>query len=297
MNTVHVKKLLPALGAAFLWAVVGFISLWVFKSDPELNSLGMAFVRVIVNLVFVVAMHSLFLKRPGLPWGNGSRKLWLWGFLGAATITSFFASVQSVGAGEATLLQGSQGILVALLAPKILGERAEVIAIVGAFLGIVGLLFLFGPNLGVNLDPGKGWGLFSGLTAGSAYLLLAKERGRHSPETIGFYWCVVSFLVICVLLALSGNQLPWRGSTLAALTAGGLIASVAQWLTTFAYEQAPAPYVSATNYLVPMFSFLLEFLVFKIDMSIHTAIATVLIFCSGFVLPLLGLSFRKGKQS
>jgi len=292
---VLVRKLLPALGAAVLWAMVGFVSLWNFKSDPDLNSLGMAFVRVIVNLAFVLAMHSFFRKKPGLPWGNGSKKLWLWGFLGAATITSFFASVQSVGAGEATLLQGSQGILVALLAPRILRERAEAIAILGAFLGIIGLLFLFGPNLGVNLDPGKGWGLFSGLAAGSAYLLLAKEKGRHSPETIGFYWCVVSLGVICVLLVFSGNQLPWRGSTLALLTAGGLIASVAQWLTTFAYEQAPATYVSATNYLVPMFSFFLEFLIFKRDMSMHTAIAAVLIFCSGFVLPVLGLSLRKGK--
>ncbi len=277
-----------ALLAAFLWAVVGLLTVLGFRQDPALSSFAGTFFRVIVNLSFVLFVHAFLRKKKGLPWGDRSSPLWLWGALGALTITTYFMSVQSLGVGEATLLQGVQGIVVALLAPRFLKQSTSWLSFLAILLGFMGLALLVGGGKSGNYE-GKALALASGIFAGLAYLVLSKERNKHSPEIISFYWCLVSLLAVTTLLLYGNVPLPQQTLTVLPLLAGGIVASIAQWLTTVAYQKAPAVYVSATTYLIPVFCLVGEAVFFRKTISPQTIMASALILGSGILLPILGM--------
>jgi drug/metabolite transporter (DMT)-like permease len=279
------KNLMPAFLAAILWALVSVLTVFIFRIDENLSPMAATFSRVLINLFFVVAIHSIVGKKLRIPWGNRSKFLWIWGFFGALTIASFFLSVKLVGAGEATLLQGVQGMLVAILAPKLLGEKFSSLSIAGSILGILGLFFLFGEQNSAE-GMGRFWGLVSGLSAGFAYLVLANENGKHKLETISFYWCIVSLVFLLFLTPFMETKFSWNSQTILLLVLSGTIATFAQWLTSVAYSRAPASLVSATSYLIPALGFFLEYALFKKEMGLRVLAAAGCIFIAGACIPL-----------
>lgn len=287
---MQTRSLLPAFAAAALWGLAGIFSMTAFRQDAGLTSLSATLSRVVVNLVFVIFIFRIARGGRGLPWSNGSATLWLWGALGSATITSFFFAVRLVGIGEATLLQGAQGIVVAMLSPKVLRQNISGITILGILFGLCGLALLIGESAGNREITGRVWGLVSGASAGFAYILLARNKERHSEETYGFYWCLVSLLVVFGLSSFQSLEWPANPSTFLLLLISGILAASAQWLTSRAYKQVPAALVSATSYLAPMLGFSFECLIYGSQFGPSKILAIFLIVCAGIGFPLWQLN-------
>lgn len=249
------KGLAFALLAVLLWSAAGFLCVRGLDAQRGLSSLEGTLVRIVVNLAFVLFVQLVIRGERRLPWGTGGADLWAWGCLGALTIVTYFASIQALGPGEATLLQGVQGLVVAALAPLLLGQRSGWMSWAAIGGGLFGLRLTLSQSVGSGrVWEGRALALASGIFAGMAYLLLSAVRGKHRPDTISFYWCLVSLVLtvaIAVLwhapLAVNGPALPW-------LAGAGLAGSLAQWFTTLAYESAPAAAVASTAYLIPLLS-------------------------------------------
>lgn len=290
MTVQPIKGFGFALLAALLWSGAGFLVLRGYESGQDVSSLAGTLIRVVVNLGLVLLIHFIRQKEFKLPWGSGTFDLWLWGVLGAFTITSYFASLKEIGAGEATLLQGIQGIVIAILAPSILGQKTGWLSWVAVAGGLWGMFLIVGDKTGgVGQWQGRGLALTSGLCAGSAYLLLSRSRGRHLPRTISFYWCLLSLIVTGGLAIFSHTRIPTHGPALHWLIGAGVAGSFAQWLTTIAYRSAPAALVSATSYLVPVFSVGWECLRDQKSLDPRVAAGSALVLVSGMALPFLSL--------
>jgi len=277
-----------ALAAAVLWSSAGFLCLHGLELESGLSSLAGTLIRVAVNLAFVLFVQFVIRGERRLPWGTGGADLWIWGLLGALTIVTYFASIQALGPGEATLLQGVQGLVVAGLAPLFLGQRSGWMSWTAIGGGILGLrLSLFQDLSAVDQWEGRILALLSGLFAGLAYLLLSSIRGRHKPGTISFYWCIVSLVLAGGLAFLADNSFSIQGPALPWLLGAGLAGSLAQWLTTLAYEEAPAALVASTSYLIPVFSLGWEALARGRHLEGQAWVGAALILVSGMGLPYL----------
>jgi drug/metabolite transporter (DMT)-like permease len=273
-----------AIVSAALWAAVGVILAYTYERDPTVNPLEATFIRIVVNLLLVIVLHRIWRKRAGLPWGDRRPTLWVWGGLGALTICTYFWAVQRVGAAEATLFQGAQVFLIAVLGPKLIGDRFSWLSLCGSILGMFGFYLFF--QIGSPDQWGKMIALGSGVCAGLAYLILANEKNTHSLETIGFYWSICSLLFLGVTSVFVQFSLSWNFPALYLLVGASVLASCAQILTSYSYSRIPAAVASATTYLIPAFAFCLEFLLWQKTIGKQAIAALAIILIAGLVVPL-----------
>ncbi len=278
------KSVGAAFLAAFLWALVGVILMQAFRQDPSLSPLVATLVRILVNLVMVIFIHQFVRGRSGLPWGSGQRMLWVWGGLGALTICTYFGAVQRVGASEANLFQGAQVLLVSALGPSFTGERFSKVSIGASLLGLLGYFLFF--RAGSSDLSGKSIALFSGISAGLAYLVLSRERQKHSLETVGFYWSVCSLFVIGIASLFAEVDFRWNRYSFGLLLFAGVLASVAQYLTSYSYSRIPAAVASSATFLIPLFAFILEFLLWGKTYESLEFLALLIILIAGLSAPI-----------
>jgi S-adenosylmethionine uptake transporter len=283
-----------AVLAALLWSGMGLLVFRGFQAGQEVSSLAATLIRVLVNFAAVLFMQFAVRRERRLPWGDAGLDLWIWGLLGALTITTFLASLRELGSGEATLLQGVQGVVIAALAPLFLKQRPGPYAWIAICGGLWGISLILGRSSG----PQPHWGarslaLASGLSAGAAYLLLSRSRARHHPDTISFYWCLMSLLVTGGLVLYSNTRIPFHGPALPWLVSAGIVGSIAQWLTTIAYKAAPAALVASTSYLVPLFSIAWEVVAEGKAVDSRMGLGCALVLVSGMALPFLRSSLQE----
>jgi drug/metabolite transporter (DMT)-like permease len=282
------KGIAFALLAVLLWSAAGFLCTHGLAAQRGLSSLEGTFVRIVVNLVFVLFVQFVLRGERRLPWGSGGLDLWAWGCLGALTIVTYFASIQALGPGEATLLQGVQGLVVAALAPFLLGQRSGWMSWAAIGGGLFGLRLSLAPSAGNGSAwEGRALALASGVFAGLAYLLLSAVRGKHRPDTISFYWCLVSLLLTLGIALLWRAPLTFAGPALPWLLSAGLAGSLAQWFTTLAYQTAPAAPVASTAYLIPLLSLAWESMEGARHLHGQMLIGAGLVLISGLGLPYL----------
>jgi drug/metabolite transporter (DMT)-like permease len=152
-----------------------------------------------------------------------------------------------------------------------------------------GLAILLLDSGDLQMKEGRAWGLFSGICAGSAYLILAKTKGRHNRLTVSFYWCMCSIIFVAALGIFQGISWPLHHQTYYFLALSGILATCAQWLTTLAYDWAPATTVSATNYLIPGIGFTMEYAVWHKELQSSTLLALAFITLAGIIFPFLAM--------
>src|SRR4051812_46713186 len=70
-------------------------------AEPAFSSLSASFVRVVINMLVVLWMAKRT-KGTNTLVGDRRPSLWVWGMLGAITVSTYVASIQRIGMGEAT---------------------------------------------------------------------------------------------------------------------------------------------------------------------------------------------------
>ena len=103
-------------------------------------------------------------------------------------------------------------------------------------------------------------GILSAASAGIAYTLLRYLKDRESPDTIIFYFSLIS-VVFTAPFALAEYVQP-TFIQLGLLLATGVFASVGQFGITYAYKYAKATEVSIYNYSAIVFGIILGFIFF-----------------------------------
>lgn len=128
-----------ALGTALCWTIVGI----AFESaGKKVGSLSVNYIRLILGFIFI-SIYSFFSRGMILPLDAG-KSIWLWlmasGFIGFFFGDLFlFQSYVEIGSRISSLIMASSPPISALLGYLFLGERLELISLLGMSITIFGI--------------------------------------------------------------------------------------------------------------------------------------------------------------
>jgi drug/metabolite transporter (DMT)-like permease len=179
-------------------------------------------------------------------------------FLVVAT-SLFFASIARIPLAEALALLFCYPLIVSVLSPWLLGERAELGRFVAALVGFGGILVILRPGL-LAMD----WGSILALLAGCAYslyfLATRKLSGTAPPLVTLAYTAVFGAFVLT-----AAAPFYWVRPVLSDVPfmAGiGLSAALGHYLIILAFERAPASVLAPLGYGEIVMATLIGYFVF-----------------------------------
>ncbi len=274
-----------------LSALVGPLFALARAADPALSSLAASCVRVAAQVVFVLVV-TRFVSGSGswrgLILGDGRRLLWIWGFLGAICVASFYASMARIGFGAASVLAAASGILMTALSPFVLGRRIGLAGWLGTGAGLVGVALL---NPGVSLAGGDVWGwifgLVSAMTAALAYLAVARLGEQQHTLTVMSYWAIACVLTHGAAAIVEAPQFPASAAGWSLLAVGGFAACLSQYLMTVAFQRGDTAWLATLSYAAPVASMLLDVGFFAARPTGGEWAGAALIIVAGAAMPLM----------
>ncbi len=177
----------------------------------------------------------------------------LFGFL---AMSGFYYALAHIPLAESVFLGRTQPLILALLAPWVIGEKPShgVWAAIGA--GLLGIVLIMEPSFGWT--PAA-WASIVGASASAmAHLLVRKLNRTDDPATI-----VTNFFVITALLSAAWTGPSFvmpEGNQWLLLLGVAVFSTFGQYLMTLAYRLDNAPVVAAASYASIMFSILYGYL-------------------------------------
>lgn len=179
-----------------------FLLLW--SAGFTFAKLGIAYTGPLMLLALryalaVVVLAVLFLvMRPPLPRTLGEwRHLVVVGFLIQVVYFGLsYLAFRTVSAGVVALIVSLQPVLVALLAPMMLGERVGILRWLGLGLGLLGSVIVIAARASVEIDSALGIVLAVGSLLGMTLAMLYEKRygmAQH-PVTANLVQYLVGFL-------------------------------------------------------------------------------------------------------
>jgi drug/metabolite transporter (DMT)-like permease len=277
------------LTASALFAGMGALIYHVKILDSQASPLTASFVRVVVNLFFVMALASRNGVRQGIfdLFGDKRGSLWARGLFGSLSLITLFVAIHLVGLGEASFLNAFSAIWIAILSPIVLGQPNTKLGWCAISLGLCGLYLLYQPKFGESEFIGRSIGLASGALAGTAHMMVARAGRSNSSITVVFYFCLVATMIHVAWFAATGFVCPVDSKAWFMLITAGLLASVAQILMTKAYQIAPATMISAVNYASPVFNLMIGIFIFSTVPNRRGLTGAAVVVIAGVALPFL----------
>lgn len=229
------------------------------KAAPEIPLLEKVFVRNLISLVIAGAV-ALRMGRPLLGRRSSRPFLLLRSLLGLAGVTCYFYAIDHLILADAAMLTKLSPFFVAAFALLFLGEKPARAVIAAMIIAFAGGLFVIKPRFDLSILPAL-IGLSSSVFAGAAYTVVRSLRQRETPETIVFFFSMVSAL--CLLPFVVGDIHVPNGREALLLLGIGVGAAIGQFGLTLAYRYAPAAEVSIYTYTTIVFSALLGLVIWS----------------------------------
>lgn len=213
------------------------------------------------NLVSLIIAFYLIKKSAAPVFGQKKNQLALFaraGFGLAGVILNFYA-ITHLTLADSTMLGKLSPIFVTIMACLFLKEKIDKEQIIGIFITFGGALLVIKPEFSLSIIPSLS-GLLSAASAGIAYTLLRYLKDKETPDTIVFYFSVVS--VVGTFPFVLHDYIMPNSTQLMLLLATGLFASIGQFGITYAYKYSKATEVSIYNYSAIVFGIILGFIFF-----------------------------------
>ena len=242
--------LISALGFTFMSVTVKYVTgipLFEKVFFRNLISLGVAF---------------FMLKKSSAPmFGRRENQLALLArsIFGLAGVVLNFYAIANLTLADSSMLGKLSPIFVTIMACIFLKEKIDNKQILSIIITFLGALLVIKPEFSLEMLPSLS-GIMSAASAGVAYTLLRYLKDKESPDTIIFYFSLIS-VVFTAPFALAEYVQP-TFTQLGLLLATGVFASVGQFGITYAYKFAKATEVSIYNYSAIVFGIILGFIFF-----------------------------------
>lgn len=246
-----------AMGLVFmLFASASFaaMSAMIKGLGTGIPLLELVFLRCVLAIPFFLIFVGLK-KRPFMVTAKGV--LLLRTLFGMTAMTGYFYALTHMPFAECIFLGRSQPLILALLAPFVLGERASTAAWGAIFSGLAGVALIMRPAMAW---PAAAWVAIGAAAASAmAHLLVRRLNATDYPLVIVLNFTILtafftSFWVIPNFVAPS--LLEW------VLIAGvALFASTGQILMTLAYQRDRAPVVASASYASVVISIILGYFI------------------------------------
>ena len=242
--------LISALGFTFMSVTVKYVTgipLFEKVFFRNLISLGVAF---------------FMLKKSSAPmFGRRENQLALLArsSFGLAGVVLNFYAIANLTLADSSMLGKLSPIFVTIMACIFLKEKIDSKQILSIIITFLGALLVIKPEFSLEMLPSLA-GILSAAASGVAYTLLRYLKDKESPDTIIFYFSLIS-VVFTAPFALAEYVQP-TFIQLGLLLATGVFASVGQFGITYAYKFAKATEVSIYNYSAIVFGIILGFIFF-----------------------------------
>ena len=242
--------LISALGFTFMSVTVKYVT-----GIPLFEKV---FFRNLISLVVAFFM----LKKSSAPmFGRRENQLALLArsIFGLAGVVLNFYAIANLTLADSSMLGKLSPIFVTIMACIFLKEKIDNKQILSIIVTFLGTLLVIKPEFSLEMLPSLS-GIMSAASAGVAYTLLRYLKDKESPDTIIFYFSLIS-VVFTAPFALAEYVQP-TFTQLGLLLATGVFASVGQFGITYAYKFAKATEVSIYNYSAIVFGIILGFIFF-----------------------------------
>ena len=242
--------LISALGFTFMSVTVKYVTgipLFEKVFFRNLISLGVAF--------------SMLKKSSAPMFGRRENQLALLArsIFGLAGVVLNFYAIANLTLADSSMLGKLSPIFVTIMACIFLKEKIDNKQILSIIITFLGALLVIKPEFSLEMLPSLS-GIMSAASAGVAYTLLRYLKDKERPDTIIFYFSLIS-VVFTAPFALAEYVQP-TFTQLGLLLATGVFASVGQFGITYAYKFAKATEVSIYNYSAIVFGIILGFIFF-----------------------------------
>ncbi len=212
---------------------------------------------------------------------------------GLAAMLCFFTALKGLPLADTNLITKVQPVLIALLAPWVLGsgERSSWKLWGMLMLGLVGCTVLLAPNVAMGSFWGL-WALAAAVLSAGAHIMLRGLKDEHSEAVVFWFQLGVMVLSGILLLFLEGNITvppahlwPW-------VIAVGSLATVGQLLMTHAYARDTASVIATSRFIGPLWGIIGDVLFFDGWPTMTVWLGGLLVVSSG-VLVTLGIDKPK----
>lgn len=172
--------------------------------------------------------------------------LFLRALFGGCAMACFYYALTHMPLAECVFLGRTQPLLLALLAPFIIGEKAPKAAWFAIAAGLTGVGLIFQPAMAW---PQAAWAALAGaFLAAFAHLMVRRLNRTEEPLTIVFNFFVLTALGSGTWSVLAANFQPISSRQWLLVAGVALFASLGQFLLTLAYRYDRAPAVAAASY-------------------------------------------------
>ena len=204
---------------------------------------------------------------------------------GFGALCSFFGAAKGLSVADLSLISKVQPLLVALLAPIILGSREKASSRLWwlMLLAMVGCSILLAPELRV----GSWYGVLAILAAifsGHAHVFVRRLKSEN-PLVVVLWFQTGSGLLALVtcLFTMGGISIP-STELLPLLFGIGVTATLGQWFMTMAYKREKAAVVAVASYGGPLMAVFADAIAFRVLPSWNGYIGGAIIIVAGVFL-------------
>ena len=204
------------------------------------------------NLIGVIAAFYLVKKKGRSLKGNNTKLLLLRSLTGLLGIAAYFYALSNIYLADAVILNKMSPFFVVILAAIFLNEKIKKPQFIALVFAIIGAAMVIKPRFDYTVIPAL-IGLLSAFLAGSSYTIIRYLKETDYPETIVFYFALISSVAMLPFLLAGQFVIPTFPQMLGLLGLG-VFATTAQLLMTNAYHFAPAGELSIYTYSNIIFS-------------------------------------------
>ena len=250
------------------------------KLSGELPTLEKVFFRNIVSLfiAFVICKKNgsrLFGKRENFSFLL-SRSV-----IGAVGMVLYFYSISHLILADAAILNKLSPFFVTIFAVIFLKEKLSRLQIPSLFVIFFAAMLIVKPRFNLSVLPALS-GFGSAIFAGAAYTLVRFLAGKEKPETIIFFFSLITSILM--LIPLIGKFIIPSIQQLIFLLGTGIFAAIGQFGLTHGYRLAPANEVAIYNYTSIIFAGGIGFILWKELPDFLSIIGSVIIIVVSLIL-------------
>jgi len=250
-----------------------FMQIFVKLSSGHIGTLQQVFFRNLISM----GVAYLFIRIRHLPLlGSREDQPILLGrsFFGYVGVVMFFYAAKYAPQADVAILNRTSPVFVTIFAAIFLKEKITRVQLPVILLCLGGAYVAMRPSFDSNLLP-LFLALFSAVTSGIAYTLLAYAKGRINPLTMIFHFSLFSTVAAGVMMIPSFVVPTWQELLMLVLI--GICGSLGQIGLTYAYQMAPASEISIYQYSGIIFTAVFGYLILGEGLTASSALGAVMI--------------------
>ncbi|MBE29029.1 hypothetical protein CL646_03050 [bacterium] len=272
------KKVLKGIGLMLLgMSTVPFLDIFAKLLSEDYSVMQVTWTRFFFHacwLIPIVLWQKLDWKRAP----ENPRLQFMRGLMLTLATLSFFAAIKSNPIPNALTLLFISPLVVAVLSPRMLGEKFDLFIGTGVLVGFIGVIVVLQPTGdGFNLS------LLLAIVSGvcyALYIIFTKKLSFRAPPVLTlFYSAAVGLLIMMPLALMSWTAPDMRGILLG--SAMGFFAAASHFMIIKAFEFASASELSPFNYFEIVGAITLSYIVFGYVPNLQAIIGLLVIIASG----------------